>query len=123
MSSIPDVSKVNYNGVLYNMKDAVTRGKMDEVDAARQQAIQDIQAEGQTQTGAITAEGTAQKNAVAAEGTRVLGTIPNDYTAMAGDVSNIRSTVERNTEYYIYDFTDGKYIPLGNPGTEINGTM
>ena len=94
MSSIPDVSKVNYNGVLYNVKDAVTRGKMDEVDAARQQAIQDIQAEGQTQTGAVTAEGTAQKNAVTAEGTRVLGTIPNDYTALAGDVGDLKSAID-----------------------------
>ena len=83
MSSIPDVSKVNYNGVLYNVKDAVTRGKMDEVETARQQAIQDIQAEGQTQTGAVTAEGI-----------RVLGTIPSDYTALAGDVDDLKSAID-----------------------------
>ena len=89
MSSIPDVSKVNYNGVLYNVKDAVTRGKMDEVDAARQQAIQDIQAEGQTQTGAVTAEGI-----------RVLDTIPSDYTALAGDVDALYS----HDEYVNYNY-------------------
>ena len=108
MSSIPDVSKVNYNGVLYNVKDAVTRGKMDEVEAARQQAIQDIQAEGQTQTGAVTAEGTAQKNAVTAEGTRVLGTIPNDYTALAGDVGDLKGALTNTEKYTRSELNNGE---------------
>lgn len=86
---------------------------MQELGAAKQQAVQAVQTEGTTQTGKVTAEGEKQIKAVSDKGQEVLQSIPEDFPAQMATKLDKQQGVENK----------GKALVVGEDGNIVPGEV
>ena len=90
-------------------------------------AVEAVTAQETKSVQAVATQEKASVAAVTAEGERVLGTIPADYTELSNgvsqlrdDLSDVKSSLQLNTGFVEYSFTEDKYINTSGTTANIN---